>query len=513
MLDGLEIEIFKLVSRATTPEQWAEWLRVPLEHATAQGNHGLVGKLLGAGANGSAGWKGCNGRTLLHAAAVGGSEGVVSSLLRAGAQPDVNVLLPAPSSRSPLYLAASGGHEAAARLLIHAGADVNFEDPRDKRSVLHEALRRGHGRLAELLIMSGADVEARDSSGGGKPLHLAASKGLDEVVSVLLLRGVDKDALDDHGSSALMFACGEQGAKPHLGVAETLLAAGADVSIRCQSGFTAFHWSSVTEDPPTVPLIEALIRHGADVDAQYEGYTALHDAAENDFVLSIDALIEAGANMEVKTLAGDTPLSVAARACCAKSVLALLRKGAVANARNNEGKTPLHLACDGWRGTAQEAVEILMGWGADETALDNDGKSPGDVLDGAVGSRTFTQDHIDRIRLLLARAPADRAWRRRGWLTMLRSRDLKFNTDTGGDGAEGSDGAGGGASESRRHVARSEDAVDVGGGEGGQANSGGGGVENGGVRGGGEDRVLRGVVVRLVGLEPEGVFRRVLEFL
>lgn len=57
----------------------------------AQGSLGvLVDKLLGAGADGSAGYKGCAGRTLLQAAAVGGSKGVVSSLLRAGAQPDVN---------------------------------------------------------------------------------------------------------------------------------------------------------------------------------------------------------------------------------------------------------------------------------------------------------------------------------------------------------------------------------------------------------------------------------------
>ena len=40
-LEGLEIEIFRLVSKDAVAEQWAEWLRVPLEHAAAQGNHGL----------------------------------------------------------------------------------------------------------------------------------------------------------------------------------------------------------------------------------------------------------------------------------------------------------------------------------------------------------------------------------------------------------------------------------------------------------------------------------------
>ncbi|CAN0210536.1 unnamed protein product, partial [Ectocarpus sp. 12 AP-2014] len=35
---GLECEIFKLVAHSATREQWAEWLRVPLEHAAARGN-------------------------------------------------------------------------------------------------------------------------------------------------------------------------------------------------------------------------------------------------------------------------------------------------------------------------------------------------------------------------------------------------------------------------------------------------------------------------------------------
>ena len=91
-LEGFEIEIFKLVSRSATPEQWKEWLRVPLEHAAARGNLDLFNKLLGAGASGSAGWKGCDGRTLLDAAAVGGNADVATALLRAGAQPDVNVV-------------------------------------------------------------------------------------------------------------------------------------------------------------------------------------------------------------------------------------------------------------------------------------------------------------------------------------------------------------------------------------------------------------------------------------
>lgn len=92
LLEGAEVELFKLVLQGATPEQWAEWLRAPLEHAVVSGKFGLVNRLLRAGANGSAGWRGCRGRTLVDAAALGGNGDVVSALLRAGCGADVNVI-------------------------------------------------------------------------------------------------------------------------------------------------------------------------------------------------------------------------------------------------------------------------------------------------------------------------------------------------------------------------------------------------------------------------------------
>lgn len=71
-LDGAEVELLKLVLNGATPEQWAEWLRAPLEHAAVGGNYDLVDRFR-AGANGSAGWRGCRARTLLDAAALGGN--------------------------------------------------------------------------------------------------------------------------------------------------------------------------------------------------------------------------------------------------------------------------------------------------------------------------------------------------------------------------------------------------------------------------------------------------------
>ncbi|CAN0541921.1 unnamed protein product, partial [Ectocarpus sp. 12 AP-2014] len=53
-VDGFEIEIFKLVQREATSDQWKEWLRAPLEHAAAKGSSDLFTRLMDAGANGKA---------------------------------------------------------------------------------------------------------------------------------------------------------------------------------------------------------------------------------------------------------------------------------------------------------------------------------------------------------------------------------------------------------------------------------------------------------------------------
>ena len=80
-LEGLEIEIFKLVSYGATHEQWKEWLRVPLEHAAARGNLDLFNKLLEVGADGSAGWRGLGKRRCIWSDSSGNPAGYEGSVM------------------------------------------------------------------------------------------------------------------------------------------------------------------------------------------------------------------------------------------------------------------------------------------------------------------------------------------------------------------------------------------------------------------------------------------------
>lgn len=127
--------------------------------------------------------------------------------------------------------------------------------------------------------------------------------------------------------------------------------------------------------PPEAPLadaamngdmsrVEALLRQGADVNAaQGDGMTALHWAAELGRADMAARIIEAGADVAVKTRVGDyTPLHVAARGGHADVTRVLLEAGADPSARTSTGGTmPLHFAAST---ASEETVAALLEFGA-----------------------------------------------------------------------------------------------------------------------------------------------------
>ncbi|CAN0267626.1 unnamed protein product [Ectocarpus sp. 8 AP-2014] len=377
ILEGAGAAIFKLVCDRATPEQWAQWLRAPLEHAACTGDHGLVEKLLEAGADASAGWRGCDDRTLLHAAAEGGHAQVVSALRRAGAGRDINAIRSRARS-TPLHLAISGGHEAAAGVLMMAGADVNILDA-EKRAPLHLAICGGHVGLAKDLLLSGANPN-KAGSNGDRPAHLASNRGLDEVVSALAQRGADLDSLGALGRTPLFHALW----RGHDSTVRVLLAEGVNVNIgESRNSSTALHVAATNN---RTFAITALIKAGADIGALDSGLTPLHSAV----------------------FTGETG-----------GVLTLLQLGADVHAKDSHGHTPLYIAC---ASGMPDAADLLLRWGADETAVESEGRTPSS-MNPAIIRQDDGRDRrkVERLSKLLARAPQDRSWRRRGFLVMCRT--------------------------------------------------------------------------------------------
>ena len=498
-LQELGGEIFKLVSYGATSEQWAEWLRAPLEHAAARGNFDLVNKLLQAGANGGAGWRGCRGRTLLDAAALGGNPDVVAALLRAGCRPDANVVSVS-SKRSALHLAVVCGHGEVARKLILAGANVKYTDPADKCSPLHAAAAGGHHDTVTDLLISGASPRVGDAVDGRKPLHVAAAMGHAKVASVLLENAALVDALDDEGSSALMVAS----RNGQLSTAKLLLAAGANVDTRNDTGVSAL---GMAAEKGRAGMVEALLQHGAGVAAKdYCLWTALHLAACSNQA-TVDALLDAGADVNAEGSGSITPLYFAAGVNSTETMTALLRRGADVAKTCSRGRTPLHCAILRRKADLEQTVDILLRWGASETAVDGAGRTPADMFEGRRAStdNPCSAAEVGRVRALLAGAPADRAWRRRCWLVMLRSRAEKERLARLGGGNSGSQAEGGRSSHKMGRTDAADREPSACGREERCA-----GVAGGRVTAGGS---LSGWVTALVELESEGLFRAIVGFL
>lgn len=420
VLRGTEETLFNVVSEGATPEQWCQWLRVPLEHAAALGDLALVNKLLEAGANSSAGWSGCDGRSLLGAAAEGGNADVVSALLLAGAGNDMSVAT-GTEMRSPLHRAALRGHDLAARELMLAGSSVHVYDIK-QQTPLHLAVASGCQQLVENLIICGADPNAKDSE-HDTPIHLAAKLGYEKIVRRLLrCKGCEMDARNNRRCTPLILAA-QHG---NNSTAEALLIAGARVAVRDGKTESSLDLAAAGGH---VDVLKTLIRYGADVNAVCPaGNTALCKAAErcpdDRSRAIIDALVEAGADVGVRYDGGMTPLHEAAGFGRYETALALLRNGANVHAqRGGDRHQPLHQTCQFVEGRSADVADLLLRWGADEMFLDNEGSSPIQIIGAmlnAHGPRHY-EEEADRIERVLDNALVDRIWRRRGLFVMCRA--------------------------------------------------------------------------------------------
>lgn len=385
ILEGSEEIIFKLVCDRATPGQWAEWLRAPLEHAAGTGNHDLVDKLLRAGAHGSAGWRGCGGKTLLDAGVEGGNEKVVATLLRT-ARNDMNTKA-LNTGYTPLHRAVLDGKEAIAKMLMMAKANVSIRGRRGD-GPLHLAIEGGRVALAEMLLLSGADANL-EGIAGSLPINLATSLGQNELVPSLIQAGAKVNRVDGNDETCLAIAMH----KERVCTVEVLLAGGADPNFANRAGMRVLHLAAEVNKTAAIP---ALVEAGAEVDAKSSGHpsTPLYDAAWHGSYEVMLALLELGANVNMKC---------------------------------DIGCTPLHTACKQGR---PRAADLLLRWGADEMATDEEGLAPISHIPDIAEAADEDLPRLELLFKLLEKAPQDRAWRRRGYVVMCRAHPDKVRLGT-----------------------------------------------------------------------------------
>ena len=306
--------------------------------------------------------------------------------------------------QAPLASAAGEGDEGLVQKLVEAGAHIG--------DAVHAAIRGGHGEIVDTLVENGGSIHQPDAD-GDPPLHVAAGFGEAEILRSLLLKGADKDSWDAFDCTALYRAA----LWGHVDTVDALMIAGAQVlAISGQEEGSAIH-AAAREGH--VGVLRVLIDRGTDVRiTDSRGKTALHFAETEEMV---DMLVEAGADVHARTDDGSTSLHYAADRHNCETVLALLKHGAEVNAKDDDEATPLHLgAFNAGFECSAPVVDLLLRNGADETIVETRlGRTAEKTCLTYTDAYSIT--HRERVCKLLRDAPADRAWRRRGFLVMCRA--------------------------------------------------------------------------------------------
>ena len=156
------------------------------------------------------------------------------------------------------------------------------------------------------------------------PLTHAASVGNVAICAELLARGAAPDGAD--GADAVRFPpviCAATQA--HIPVVDLLVRHGADVDARAPNGTTALN---IAASLNRYDVAVALVRGGADVNgADAHGWTPLMAvAACSNSAPLMEALLAAGARTDATNDAGDTALTIATRGGNTHGVTLLLRR-------------------------------------------------------------------------------------------------------------------------------------------------------------------------------------------
>jgi ankyrin repeat protein len=279
-----------------------------------------------------------------------GSEGVG---INRGGLPDRGRRAEVKGGMTPLLYAARDGRLAAARRLVAAGADIELADANGIRPLLMAVLNNNLD-VARLLREYGADVNA-DDFWGRAPLWAAVEyRNLD-------MNNKDQDSPTDNGV--------DRG--PILEFIQVLLDAGADVNGRTREVPPSRRWLYSLNDVSWV---------------DFTGQTPLLRAALSGDTATMRLLFQYGADPNLATFAGTTPLMAAAGVnwvvaqtytespqARLDAVKLCLELGADMNAANSMGLTALLGAAN--RGS-NDIIELLVDRGARLDVKDREGRTP-----------------------------------------------------------------------------------------------------------------------------------------
>jgi ankyrin repeat protein len=298
------------------------------------------------------------GLTALLYAARGGCYECVDALLASGAE----VNMPTPEGVTPLMMALDNDHNEVAKLLLDRGANPGTWDWWG-RTALYIVVDRKAGGSSGGSRLAGQPAAGRGGRGAAPAARVGGVAPVSSmgIIKMLLAADVDPspqlnmhrpsrggnsgrfiDPLLATGCTPLLRATMAndteviqallaKGASPNInamGLTAFLVAAGVGTGNRGGTGLAA---AASAGGPPNMPLVDLLIQHGADVNAQVtgtktysmriarapssnEGMTALHNAAQAGRAELVKYLLEKGANPEIVDSNNRKPIDLVATA-------------------------------------------------------------------------------------------------------------------------------------------------------------------------------------------------------
>lgn len=383
------------------------------------------------------------GETPLMQGARSGSPAIVKALLASGA--DVNVLEPHYQQNALMVGVRSGSADVVA-LLLKAGADVNAQSlPGEEPNwALPENVRASHGVGVN---WGGFPPRgSRGAIGGAKtPLLYATRQGDLATTKLLVTAGANIEQADANGETPLLNAIinATVASKPgrdtqHLDVAYYLIERGANINASDWYGETPL-WAAVDLRDLEVPgptrdngvdreaalaLIRTLLEKGADPNARIQqvlpvkrwvtrlgnlswvdvtGQTPFFRAAYSGDVTTMKLLLEHGADPNLATFNGTTPLMAAAGVNWTVSQTfdegpeALLEAVKLAHSLGNDVNAQNALGFAAIHGAANRGSDDIIRWlAANGAKLDIADKEGRTAITWAHGVFLATHPPVDR---------------------------------------------------------------------------------------------------------------------
>ena len=265
--------------------------------------------------------------------------------------------------------AAYNGDWTRVRQLVEQRGDVNVVDRDLRRTALHHAADCVNMAMCKLLLRSGAKISLMDKH-GEQPLHLASLGKEASVCELLVAHGADVTAVNKKGETPLKLAVA-------AGYSNTCypLITKDSVNVGDHDGNRPLHFAAGSDDIVTVQL---LVDGGADTNAvNKHGQTPLHTAAggKRDCPELCVLLIGKGAEVNAVDGNGNTSFQVALQEGNMKTAKVLLENGADCSVLNGFHETLLHLVCNAGV-DMYEFCEDLIAHGASPHLTDREGYFP-----------------------------------------------------------------------------------------------------------------------------------------